>query len=56
MLNVIVEGVTLTSSSSLPLAEADARRYSPPPLRVRWSEGEGRGVEETKRRSRTYLA
>jgi hypothetical protein len=29
MLNVIVEGVTLTSSSSLPLAEADARRYSP---------------------------
>jgi hypothetical protein len=35
MLIVIVEGVVLISPSSLPLVEADTRRYSPPLLRVR---------------------
>jgi hypothetical protein len=55
MLNVIVEGVVLISPSSLPLAEADTIRYKPPLLRVRRSEYEGRGVEETKRRLQTYL-
>jgi hypothetical protein len=35
MLNVIIEGVVSILSSSLPLVEADTRRYSPLLLRVR---------------------
>lgn len=45
---VMVEDVAQTSPTRRPRAEAEAKRYISPPLPVRWSEGEGRGVEVTK--------